>query len=221
MATRTKKAPEAEIAAIEADPVEASVLGYDNPIVDGDEDPNEDDGFSDEGDEFDGAEADGAEPDELQADDDELPVRLVGQELLDFYNTKKAEGWKHNTIGFHAGYVSKTKTGQERFQKSAFNEEWLKVTGVIEPDESSSSSSGRPHAGLTRARVTGQGVLLVSQLATANIEAVEGEVFAVSYPGDRQILLTPTGEVKPVVPRKRTSAPAEKPGTPLLETAEA
>jgi len=39
-------------------------------------------------------------------------------------------------------------------------------------------------------------------------------VFEVSYPGEGVIVLTPTGEVKPVVSRK--GQPEEEPGTPLL-----
>lgn len=236
MATRTKKVPEAEIEITEVGPtdtVEENLVdtGYDqDPLVDGDEDPDED---PDEG----PGEDEGLE-EQLDAQVDaqvdaqavaaeaaekapEPPARLVGQELLDFYNAKRAEGWKHNTIGFHANYVSVTKTGQQRFQKSAFNEEWLKVTGVIEESESP-SGGGRSHAGETRARVTGQGVLLVSQLAVNRVGAVTGEVFAVSYPADGQILLTTTGTVEPVIPRglylavHKRAAP-EQAGIPLLD----
>jgi hypothetical protein len=226
MATRTKKAPEAEIAITEVGPTDVAEenlidTDYDQePLVDGGEDPGED-GGEDEGYEPDGQfhhESQGVEvaPEAPEAAP-ELPARLVGQELLDFYNAKKAEGWKHNAIGFHAGYVSTTKTGQQRFQKSAFNEEWLKVTGVIEESEST-SGGGRSHAGETRARVTGQGVLLVSQLAVNRVGAAAGEVFAVSYPADGQILLTTTGTVEAVIPRGRRAAP-EQAGTPLLDQA--
>lgn len=217
MATRTKKVPEAEIVTEvgPADAVEENLVdtGYDqDSFADGDKDPDEGEG--------EGYEPDGQfhhEPQAAEAAEEapELPARLVGQELLDFYNAKKAEGWKHNTIGFHAGYVSITKTGQQRFQKSAFNEEWLRVTGVIEESEST-SGGGRSHAGETRARVTGQGVLLVSQLAVNRVGAVAGEVFAVSYPADGQILLTTTRTIEAVIPRGKR-ATFEQAGTPLLD----
>jgi hypothetical protein len=220
MATRTRKAPEAEIAITEVGPtdaVEENLIDTDydqESLVDGGEDPDEDEGPSDEDQPYRDLSSEAEAAPEAAP---ELPARLVGQELLDFYNAKKAEGWKHNTIGFHAGYVSITKTGQQRFQKSAFNEEWLKVTGVIEESEST-SGGGRSHAGETRARVTGQGVLLVSQLAVNRVGAVAGEVFAVSYPADGQILLTSTGTVEAVIPRGKRAAP-EQAGTPLLDQA--
>jgi hypothetical protein len=226
MATRTKKAPEAEIAITEVGPtdaVEENLLAdtdYDQePLVDGGEDPDEDeDGDQGPHHEDQPYRALSSEPAEATPEEaPELPVRLVGQALLDFYNAKKAEGWKHNTIGFHAGYVSTTKTGQQRFQKSAFNEEWLKVTGVIEESEST-SGGGRSHAGESRARVTGQGVLLVSQLAVSRVGAARGEVFAVEYPADGQILLISTGVVEAVIPRGKRVAP-EQAGTPLLDQA--
>jgi hypothetical protein len=227
MATRTKKAPEAEIAITEVGPTDA----VEENLVDTDygaggepgdcQEPGEDDGLEELLDAEVDAQVTDAEaaPEAPEAPEEapELPVRLVGQELLGFYNAKKAEGWKHNAIGFHAGYVSITKTGQQRFQKSAFNEEWLKVTGVIEESEST-SGGGRSHAGETRARVTGQGVLLVSQLAVNRVGAVAGEVFAVEYPADGQILLTTTGVVEAVIPRGKRAAP-EQAGTPLLDQA--
>jgi hypothetical protein len=154
---------------------------------------------------------------EITEEAPELPARLVGQELLDFYNAKKAEGWSHETIGFNAGYVSITKTKQERFQFAAFNREYLKAQGTIQEGESS-PGGGRSHAGETRARVTGQGVLLVSQLAVNRVGAVAGEVFAVEYPADGQILLTTTGVVEAVIPRGKRAAP-EQAGTPLLNQA--
>jgi hypothetical protein len=225
MATRTKKAPEAEIEITEVGPtdaVEENLLAdtdYDQEhLVDGGKDPDED-GGEDEGYEPDGQfhhESQGVEvAPEAPEEAPELPVRLVGQELLDFYNAKKAEGWSHETIGFNAGYVSITKTKQERFQAAAFNKEYLKAQGTIQEGESS-PGGGRSHAGETRARVTGQGVLLVSQLAVNRVGAVAGEVFAVEYPADGQILLTTTGVVEAVIPRGKRAAP-EQAGTPLLD----
>ena len=227
MATRTKKAPEAEIEITEVGPtdtVEENLIDTDydqEPLVDGGEDPDED-GGEDEGYEPDGQfhhESQGVEvASEAPEAAPELPVRLVGQELLNFYNAKKAEGWSHETIGFNAGYVSITKTKQERFQAAAFNKEYLKAQGTIQEGEST-SGGGRSHAGETRARVTGQGVLLVSQLAVNRVGAASGEVFAVSYPADGQILLTTTGVVEAVIPRGKRVAPAEQAGTPLLDQA--
>ena len=147
----------------------------------------------------------------------EQPTRLTGEELLDFYNTKKEAGRAHAEIAFDAGYYTVTKAGQERVMMAQFNVAMLEAQGM--EVGAKSSGPGRSHAGLTKARVSGQGILLVSQLATRNVGAVEGSIFEVSYPGDGQILLTPTGEVKPVVPRKGKSA--EEPGTPLLDQAAA
>lgn len=147
------------------------------------------------------------------APDPEQPVRLVGQELLDFYNEKKAAGRTHAQIAYDAGYYTVTKTGQERVMAAQFNEAFLEAQGIETGGRS--AGAGRSHAGLTRARVSGQGILLVSQLATRHVGAVEGAVFEVSYPGDGQILLTPTGEIKPVVARKPKTE--EEPGTPLLD----
>ncbi len=143
------------------------------------------------------------------------PVRLTGEELLAFYDEKQQAGRRHAEIAYDAGYYTVTKTGQERVTMAQFNAALLEAKGVNTGDKS--AGGGRSHAGLTKARVSGQGILLVSQLATRNVGAVEGSIFEVSYPGDGQILLTPTGEVKPVVPRKDKSA--EEPGTPLLDQA--
>ena len=143
------------------------------------------------------------------------PVRLTGEELLAFYDEKQQAGRRHAEIAYDAGYYTVTKTGQERVTMAQFNAALLEAKGVNTGDKS--AGGGRSHAGLTKARVSGQGILLVSQLATRNVGAVEGSIFEVSYPGDGQILLTPTGEVKPVVPRKGKSA--EEPGTPLLDQA--
>ncbi len=143
------------------------------------------------------------------------PGRLTGEELLAFYDEKQQAGRRHAEIAYDAGYYTVTKTGQERVTMAQFNAALLKAKGVDTGDKS--AGGGRSHAGLTKARVSGQGILLVSQLATRNVGAVEGSIFEVSYPGDGQILLTPTGEVKPVVPRKGKSA--EEPGAPLLDQA--
>jgi hypothetical protein len=228
MATRTKKVPEAEIAITEVGPTDA----VEENLVDTDygaggepgdcQEPGEGDGLEELLDAEVDAQVTDAEaaPEAPEAPEEapELPVRLVGQELLDFYNAKKAEGWSHETIGFNAGYVSITKTKQERFQAAAFNKEYLKAQGTIQEGESS-PGGGRSHAGETRARVTGQGVLLVSQLAVNRVGAVAGEVFAVEYPADGQILLTSTGVVEAVIPRGKRVASAEQAGTPLLDQA--
>lgn len=224
MATRTKKAPEAGIEITEVGPtdtVEENLIDTDydqEPLVDGGEDPDENED-GDEGPHYEDQpyRALSSEPAEATPEKaPEPPARLVGQELLDFYTAKEAEGWGHEQIGFHAGYVSKTRTGQERFQSAAFNKEYLKAKGTIKGG-GSASGGGRSHAGETRARVTGQGVLLVSQLAVNRVGAVAGEVFAVSYPADGQILLTTTRMVEAVIPRGKRVAPAEQAGTPLLD----
>ena len=129
--------------------------------------------------------------------DEEAP--LTGADLLEFYESKQAEGMSHKDIAYQAGYFSVTKNGLERVNSTQFNEALLEAKGV--PVTVKRSSGGRGRAGLTRARVSGQGVLLVSQLAVKNVGAEPGAVFAVSYPGDGQILLAPTGEVVPI--RKR------------------
>lgn len=146
----------------------------------------------------------------------DLPVRLAGEELLNFYNEKKAAGRTHAQIAYDAGYYTVTKSGQERVMQAQFNEAFLKAQGIETGD--GPSGPGRSHAGLSKARVSGQGILLVSQLATRHVDAKPGDVFSVSYPGNGQILLTPTDEVKPVVPRK--SKATEEAGTPLLDQAE-
>ncbi len=139
------------------------------------------------------------------------PARLTGDDLLAFYEAKQGIGRKHAEIAYDAGYYTVTKSGQERVTMAQFNAAMLEAKGV---NTGGKSAAGRSHAGLTKARVSGQGILLVSQLATRHVGAEPGYVFEVSYPGDGQILLTPTGEVKPVVPRKGQSE--EEPGTPLL-----
>jgi hypothetical protein len=145
----------------------------------------------------------------------EHPARLTGEELLSFYSEKKDAGRTHAQIAYDAGYFTTTKSGQERVMQAQFNEAFLEAQGIETGSES--ASSGRAHAGLSKARVSGQGILLVSQLATRHVLANPGDVFEVSYPGEGQILLRPTGEVKPVVPRK--GKVAEEPGAPLLDQA--
>ena len=153
---------------------------------------------------------------ESDSPEPEQPVRLVGPELLAFYNEQKVLGRTHAEIAFDAGYYTVTKNGQERVMQAQFNEAFLEAQGIETGGRS--SGTGRSHAGLSRARVSGQGILLVSQLATRNVGAEPGAVFEVSYPGDGQILLSPTGEVKPVVPRKKGQQ-EEEPGTPLFDAA--
>ena len=222
MAPRTKKAPEAEIEITEVGPTDA----VEENLVDTDygvggepgdyQEPGEDHGLEELLDaQVDAQVTDAEAAPEAPEEAPELPVRLVGQELLDFYTAKEAKGWGHEQIGFHAGYVSKTKTGQERFQSAAFNKEYLKAKGTIKGG-GSASGGGRSHAGETRARVTGQGVLLVSQLAVNRVGAVAGEVFVVEYPADGQILLTSTGTVEAVIPRGKRAA-SEQADTPLLD----
>ena len=171
-------------------------------------------------------EDDGTEPDSQhdpeavetsEAQEPEAATRLVGAELLAFYNEKTAAGRSYVDIAFDAGYRTTTKTGQERVMKSQFANALLQAQGI--DTGTSSTGSGGSHAGETRARVTGQGQLLVSQLAARKIGAQAGEVFEVSYPGDRTILLTPTGIVEPVRPRKGEAI--EQPGTPLWDGAQA
>lgn len=160
---------------------------------------------------FDGA----SEEPETDSPEPELPERITGPELLEFYAAKKEAGLNHAQIAYAAGYYTITKTGQERVMQAQFNEAYLSAQGIETGGES--ASSGRSHAGLSKARVSGQGILLVSQLATRHVGALPGYVFEVSYPGNGQILLTPTGDVKPVIPRKAKTF--EKPGTPLLDQA--
>jgi hypothetical protein len=157
-----------------------------------------------------------AEPAEA-AEPVEPVARLVGAELLAFHNKQKAAGRSHTEIAFDAGYQTITKTGQERVMVAQFNKALLEAQGI--ETGGGPTGPGRSHAGETKARVSGQGILLVSQLATRKIGAKVGEVFDVSYPEGGCILLTPTGVVEPVKPRK--SEPVEQPGTPLLDGAQA
>ena len=144
-------------------------------------------------------------------------ARLIGAELLAFHSEQKAAGRSHSEIAFDAGYQTITKTGQERVMIAQFNKALLEAQGI--ETGGGPTGPGRSHAGETKARVSGQGILLVSQLATRKIGAQVGEVFDVSYPEGNCILLSPTGVVEPVKPRK--GGPVEQPGTPLLGGAEA
>jgi len=151
------------------------------------------------------------------------PERLSGQELLDFYAAKKAEGFSHSDIAYKAGYYTVTKGGRERTMAAQFNEAMLLAQGIEIGGKP--AAAGRSHAGMSKARVSGQGILLVSQLATRAVGAEPGAVFSVGYltgdfqgPG-AQILLTLTDEFKPVVTRKPKGEAEEEPGTPLLDQA--
>lgn len=210
MPTKTKAAPVAEKPIADPTPVEEledSLADFESLMEDdGDDDGTEPDGqFHHEA----------AETSEAQ--EPEAVARLTGAELLAFYNEKTAAGRSYADIAFGAGYHKVTKTGQERVMKSQFANALLQAQGI--DTGTSSTGSGGSHAGETRARVTGQGQLLVSQLAARKIGAQAGEVFEVSYPGDRTILLTPTGIVEPVRPRKGEAI--EQPGTPLWDGAQA
>lgn len=136
----------------------------------------------------------------------EQPAQLTGAELMAFYQQKLQEGFSHDEIAFKAGYYSVTKNGQERVLGSRFSEALLEAQGFPIGKKRASGGGGRAHAGLTRARVSGSGILLVSQLATRNVGAEPGAIFSVEYPGEGQILLTMTGEVKPIVRRKTEEA---------------
>jgi hypothetical protein len=145
----------------------------------------------------------------------EQPAKLTGEKLKAYFNENKDQ-FSHVEIAKAAGYCTITKDGKQRMLMAAFNNALLKALNGIEFSKPSAAGTGRSHAGLTQARVSSQSLLLVSQLAVRHVGAEPGDVFAVSYPGDGAILLTPTGEVKPVVPRKKS---AEEPGTPLLDQA--
>jgi hypothetical protein len=162
----------------------------------------------------------GEDPGDAEEEAGETLDRLAGSELLSFYDDEKAKGRSHADIAYGAGYYTVTKSGQERVMVAQFNAAMLEAQGINVGDKP--SGAGRSHAGLTRARVSGQGILLVSQLATRSVGAEPGGVFSVEYPtGDlqgpgAQILLTLTSDVKPVVARKG-KADQEEPGTPLLD----
>jgi hypothetical protein len=137
---------------------------------------------------------------EVLAEAPEQPTPLVGGDLLAFYNQRLQEGLAHREIAREAGYFSMTEKGVERVLSTQFDRALLEAQGF--PVSKGRAGSGRTHAGLSRARVSGSGILLVSQLAVRNVGAEAGAVFDVSYPGDGQILLSPTGEVTPIVRRK-------------------
>lgn len=147
----------------------------------------------------------------------EQPTRLTGDELLAFYAQKKEAGRTHAEIAYDAGYYSVTANGQERVALAKFNEAYLEAQGIETGGKA--SGGGRNHAGFSKARVSGQGILLVSQLATRHVGADPGTVFTVTFPEPGKILLEMTDEIKPVIPRKRSTD--EQPGTPLLDGAQA
>lgn len=155
-----------------------------------------------------------AEPDPGEAGR-EAPAPLSGEALLNFFNSKR-ESLPVSEIARQAGYITlATRDGktQERVMMSRFNAALLCAQGI--DTGVSTSATGRSHAGKTQARISGSGILLVSQLATREVGGQPGDVYSVTYPGDGQILLTPTGENRPVEPRKK--AEIEEPGTPLLD----
>lgn len=132
---------------------------------------------------------------------EEGPSLLTGAELLAFYDEQSAAGLSHKEIAYKAGYYSVTAKGIERVNSTQFADALLEAKGfaVSKPRK----GGGRGHAGFRQARVSGQGVLLVSQLAVRHVGGEPGAVYAVSYPGDGSIVLTPTGEVIPVARRKK------------------
>ena len=153
----------------------------------------------------------------------EPPVRLEGSDLLAFYNEQLAAGLAHAEIAKAAGYYTVTSKGAERLMLARFNEKFLAAQGHdLGPGKS--RGSGRSRAGLSQAKVTGNGSLLVSHLAVQNCGGVQGQIFQVEYPtGDfigpgAQILLTLTEEIVPIKSRTRRD---EQPGTPLLDQATA
>ena len=125
------------------------------------------------------------------------PARLTGPELLAFYNERQAAGESHEDTCFAAGYYTVTKSGQERVSPLAFANALLQAQGfpVAKPKRAS-------RAGLSEARVSGAGMLLVSQSATKSLGAVPGQVFSLEFPSEGQILLTMTDEVRPARRRK-------------------
>lgn len=150
-----------------------------------------------------------------EPDSSEAPAPLVGEALLTFFNSNR-ESLSVNEIARQAGYVTlATRNGvtQERVMMSRFNAALLFAQGI--DTGTGSSGTGRSHAGKTQARISGSGILLVSQLATREVGGSPGDVYSVTYPGGGQILLTPTGENRPVEPRNKSAI--EEPGTPLLD----
>lgn len=139
---------------------------------------------------------------------------LVGEALLAFFNFNR-ESLPASEIARQAGYVTlATRNGvtQERVMMSRFNAALLFAQGI--DTGTGNPGTGRSHAGKTQARISGSGILLVSQLATREVEGRPGDVYSVTYPGGGQILLTPTGENRPVEPRSKSVI--EEPGTPLF-----
>jgi hypothetical protein len=150
-----------------------------------------------------------------EPDPSEAPAPLIGEALLAFFNSNR-ESFPINEIARRAGYVTlATRNGvtQERVMMGRFNAALLFAQGI--DTGTGSYGTGRSHAGKTQARISGSGILLVSQLATREVEGRPGDVYSVTYPGGGQILLTPTGENRPVEPRNKSAI--EWPGTPLLD----
>lgn len=188
-----------------AEPIEEAACEV--PALDEQDESRDDEDSTEEAEEDDST-------DESEGGDSVAPERLTGQALLDFYAEKKAAGQTHAQIAWAAGYYTVTKTKQERVMQAQFNEAMLEAQGI---ETGGKPAAGRAHAGLTKARVSGQGILLVSQLATRHVGAQPGTVFSVEYPAPGLILLTMTDEFKPVVARK---ASTEEAGTSLLDGAE-
>jgi hypothetical protein len=153
---------------------------------------------------------------EGEADEEDGTVAmLTGAELLELHAAKVAEGMALKDIAYQAGYFGITKDGKTRIALNAFKDALLEANGISVAKKKSVMGRGRGSAGLTRARVSGAGVLLVSNMAVAHVGAEVGSIFQVSFPGEGQILLTATGEIVPVSPRGKGSE--EEPGTPLLD----
>lgn len=217
MPTKVRAAAKAVPAPVAEEPIEEPVYEAGESEAPMDPEPSEDEESEDES-----PEEQEPSEDEESEDEEEGPVQLTGARLLEFYDAKRAQGCNHARIAFLAGYYSKTKTGSERVLKAQFNQRLLEAQGVdTGGGTGSGKGTGGGNAGLTRARVSGTGILLVSQLAARRVGAEPGYVFSVEYPqGDlegpgAQILLTLTDEFKEVVPRGPRGATAEQPGTPL------
>jgi hypothetical protein len=154
--------------------------------------------------------------DEPETDEEDgTAAMLTGAELLELHAAKTAEGMALKDIAYQAGYFGITKDGKTRISLNAFKDALLEANGISVAKKKSVMGRGRGSAGLTRARVSGAGVLLVSNMAVAHVGAEVGSIFQVSFPGEGQILLTATGEIVPVSPRGKASE--EEPGTSLLD----